>query len=288
MKLTKQQQDEITRCAVDFPYFCKEYVKVLVPYGSSNTGIIPFELHPYQVRLYEHMEDNRFSIFSKFRQGGFTSEVAIYGLWKSLFRLDQSILWISKTDREAIEVSRIVKRAIEYMPDWMKGGVMKMSNDHEKSFTDTGSRMFFGAPQAARSKAATLLVIDEASFIKDMDQHWKAIYPVISTGGNCVVMSTVNQDTDWFWLTLEDAILDNNQFEVYRCHYKDRPEFCDPKWEAGMRNQLGSSGWETEMMQQPLVTVQAAANKKKSPGLWRSIWDDWESSNGDTGSEGTV
>src|SRR5947208_715269 len=109
------------------------------PPGSSlSSAIIPFELFPYQVRLYDHLEDNRFTIFSKFRQGGFSTELAIYGLWKCLFRLDQSVLWLAKTDREATHVcDSIVKRALEYMPDWMKGSVMKMISSHEKKFPET-------------------------------------------------------------------------------------------------------------------------------------------------------
>ena len=131
-KLNKEQQDEITRCVVDFPYFCEKYIQIL-SYDAlsskhtsvSNSKIIPFKLWPHQLRLYEHLENNRFTIFSKFRLGGFSTLLGIYGLWKCLFRFDQNILWLSKSDHEAMNAcDGLVKRAIEYLPDWMKGEVM--------------------------------------------------------------------------------------------------------------------------------------------------------------------
>lgn len=289
-KLTRDQQEEISRCATDFSYFCEQYVKIYVALGhtnpppgsSTNTAIIPFKLWPYQVRLYEHLEDNRFTIFSKFRQGGFSTEVAIYCLWKCLFRLDQRILWLAKTDREAVYMcDSVVKRALEYMPEWMTGNVMKMISSHEKKFTDTDSSMFFGTPQAACGKAISLLVVDEASFIQNMDSHWKAMWPCLSTGGNAVVMSSVNSDVDWFYNTLEDARLKLNNFVEYKNHYQERPDFCDPKWEQDMRGNLGSTGWQVEYEQIPAESVEkAVAAKKESKKLWRSIFDEWDGSQG--------
>jgi hypothetical protein len=297
-KLTREQQEEIARCAVDFPYFCREYVKIYLPQGTNpppgsslTSAIIPFELFPYQVRLYEHLEDNRFTIFSKFRQGGFSTELAIYSLWRCLFRLDQRILWLAKTDREATYVcDSIIKRALEYMPDWMKGNVMKMLSSHEKKFPETDSSMFFGTPEAACGKAISLLVVDEATFIQNMDSHWKAMWPCLSTGGNAVVLSSVNKDDDWFWTMLENAKLGLNNFSVYQCQYQEHPEFSDPKWEAEMRQALGSSpgfpcsGFEREYEQKAAETVQTLnASKKASKKLWRSIFDEWEGSSGIAG-----
>jgi len=278
-KLTREQSEEIAKCAADFPYFCEQYVKIYVTKGA-NTEIQPFKLHPYQVRLYEHVEDNRFSIFSKFRQGGFTTELAIYGLWKCLFRLDQRVLWLSQSDRASQDVcDRIVKRVIDHLPEWMKGNVMKMTNSHQKSFPDTDSAMQFYTPEAACGKSVSLLIVDEASFIKDMTKHWKAMWPCLSTGGSAIVLSTPNYDDDWFWQTMEDAALKLNSFAIYRCNYKERPEHCDPQWEMDAKNNLGQKGWEVEYEQKPMERVQIEkTSRKPSKKLWRSIWDEWDSS----------
>jgi phage FluMu gp28-like protein len=49
------------------------------------------------------------------------------------------------------------------------------------------------------------LIIDEAAFIEKMDDHWKAMYPTLSTGGNCIAISTVNGIGNWYEETYTKA-----------------------------------------------------------------------------------
>ena len=269
-KLTNSQTEEISRCAVDFPYFCKNYIKL------DSLGTCPFLLRPYQVELYDHIEDNRFSIFSKFRRGGFTTELAIYGLWISLFRLDQRILWISNSDFISKEVcDKIVKRAIQHIPDWMRGNVMKMTNSRQKSFPDTDSEMYFSSFNTSFKRTVNLLVVDEASFIKDMDNHWKCIYPCLSNGGRAIVFSNPRFDNDWFWNTLQDSHLKLNSFVPYSCHYKDNPEFNN-EWEIECRKTCGKGLWELEYEQIPMLSILPEAIVKPLNRQWRSILDEWD------------
>jgi hypothetical protein len=110
-------------------------------------------------------------------------------------------------------------------------------------------------------------------------------------GGNAVILNSANKDDDWFWTKLENAKLGLNNFSVYNCHYQEHPEFCDPKWEAEMRQALSNgtngfggfswSGFEREYEQKAAETVQTLnASKKVSKRLWRSIFDEWEGSPG--------
>jgi hypothetical protein len=291
-KLDKNQSQEISRCAGDFSYFCEKYVNLNLNTktiaGVKNPSVSPFKLHPYQVRLYEHLENNRFTIFSKFRQGGFTTQLAIYGLWKCLFQLDQYILWISPRDHQACDVcDLIVKIVIENLPDWMCGNVGKMTNSHQKCFLDTNSNIKFCTPESASGgcgRSCTLLIIDDASFISNMDQHWRALYPTIMGGahtGGAVICSAVTREDHWFWQTRENAILYLNSFSGYRCNYKERPEFCDYQWELEVKKNIGQFNWEIEYEQKPIEIEDKPLDKpseKLSKGLWRSIYDEWDGS----------
>jgi hypothetical protein len=284
MSFTKDQEQEVCRCATDFPYFCANYVKVLNWLPGGHSEIVPFSLHDYQERYYEHVESNRFTILSKFRQGGFTTLAAIYGLWRCLFRLDERVLFLAKSDREATEVcDGIVKRALTHLPDWMTGNVLKMTNSHQKTFPDTGSDMQFYAPKASCGKGCSLLIVDEAAFIKDMDQHWRCMYPILSCGGSCIVQSTASYTDTWFWGVLEDAKLKLNEWSVYDCHYAEKPAFADPEWQATMKGQLGDKGWQSEMeqvAQDPHQPEKAVLPAKKK--VWRSIYDDWSGADEET------
>ena len=243
------QEVEIKRCAEDFVYFCETYVKINsynLMRGNKNE-LIPFVLHPYQKKYVECLEKNRFVITKKFRQGGFSTIAAIWGLWRCLFKLDESIMYLSKTDREAIYQSNYVEMAMQLLPDWLKPKMQK-DNDHTKIFEDTGCKMFFYTPEACCGKAIQYLFIDEAAFINDMDKWWKAMYPTISTGGHCYVQSTTNGTDNWFYNTYTDAEQMKNSFKVFHCSYLNHPDYSNAEWAAKTKHNLGAKGWRQEVL----------------------------------------
>lgn len=248
----EEQELEIERCVYSFSYFCHKYVKIMHPIH----GMIPFVLYSYQRRVIEEFEENRFNIISKFRQGGLTTVAVLWGLWKCLFQLDQQIMVLSKTDREAIAAGDIVERALENLPNWMyknkkkgaRGKVDQIKNKHEKKFKDTDSSLWFYTPEAARGKSITVLIIDEAAFIKDMDTHWKAMYPVVSTGGKVIVISTVKGYGNWYQVTYHEAQAGKNEFNVIDLDYWEHPQYIGPDWVEKTRANMGEKGWRQEIL----------------------------------------
>ena len=57
-KWTPKKLSEYKKCMGDPAYFCKKYVKVI----HLDKGLVPFKLYPYQEKMFQHFEDNRFSI----------------------------------------------------------------------------------------------------------------------------------------------------------------------------------------------------------------------------------
>ena len=196
-----RRQKEIIKCCNSFPYFCHKYIKILHP----MKGLVPFVLYGYQRKVIKDYEVYRFNIISKFRQGGLTTVTLLWGLWRCMFQMDQQIMLLSKTDREATDIGMMIDRACEHFPIWLKPKKEGKWNDHLKMFTDTGSAIKFYSPEAARGKAVTFLIVDEAAFIDDMEKHWKAMWPVLSTGGSCTLISTVNGLGNWYEQTYVDA-----------------------------------------------------------------------------------
>ena len=240
---TDYQQREIIKCATNFYYFAHKYVKILHPIE----GLLPCVCYKYQRRTIDCYEKHQFNILSKCRQGGLTTTAVIWALWKCMFRTHQQVILLSKTDREALSAGEISKRAIEHLPSWLKP-VLDENNKHEKQFGETGSALKFYTPEAARGKAVTILLIDEAAFIPDMEQYWKDMYPVISTGGACVVISTVNGVGNWYEETYHKAEAKENDFNVIEIDYWEHPDYCDPKWVKKTYANLGKRGWDQEVM----------------------------------------
>ncbi len=239
-----KQRKETMRCALSFNYFATKYVKIMHP----KRGLIPFILFKYQREVISEYEKHRFNIIRKFRQGGLTTVTELWGLWRCLFKLDQQILFLSKTDSEAITAGEIVNTAVKYLPTWMQPVKDGKWNDHKKEFYETGSKMHFGTPERARGLAITYLILDEAAFIPDMEKHWKAMYPTLSTGGNCIVVSTVNGLGNWYEETYHAAKETKNSFNIIDLEYTRHPDYHNDKWVAEQRSQLGEKGWQQEVL----------------------------------------
>lgn len=241
---SEKQIEEIKKCCRSFNYFCHKYIKILHPVQ----GLIPFVLYKYQTNCIHDYENHRFNIIRKFRQGGLTTVTLLWGLWRCMFKLDQQVMLLSKTDREATDIGMIVDRAIENMPEWIKPKKDAKWNDHLKMFTETGGSIKFYSPEAARGKAVTFLIIDEAAFIPDMETHWKAMWPVLSTGGSCSLVSTVNGMGNWYHDHYVGAIEKRNLFHAIDLDYKMHPNYNDPKWLSEQKAQLGEKGFLQEVL----------------------------------------
>lgn len=241
-----RQQKEIIKCCNSFAYFCHKYVKILHP----MRGLVPFVMYKYQRKVIHDYEQYRFNIISKFRQGGLTTVTLLWGLWRCMFQLDQQIMLLSKTDREATDIGMIIDRTTENLPEWLKPRKDAKWNDHLKMFTDTGSALKFYSPEAARGKSVTFLIVDEAAFVGDMDKHWKAMWPILSTGGSCALVSTVNGLGNWYEQTYHDAKEGLNKFHVIDLDYWEHPDYNDEEWVKEQKAQLGEKGFLQEVLRE--------------------------------------
>lgn len=240
----EKQIEEVIKCAKNFFYFCHRYVKILHP----KFGTIPFVLYKYQRRVIGEYEKNRFNMISKFRQGGLSTVSVLWGLWKCMFQKDQQIYFLSKTDREALVAGDIARKAMDNFPYWMFDATQADITKHEKSFKDVGSKICFYTPEAARGKSATYIMIDEAAFIDNMSEHWKAMYPVIAAGGNVEIISTVNGLGNWYEETYHEAQAGKNFFNIIELDYWEHPLYANPEWAEATRVNLGEKGWQQEIL----------------------------------------
>src|SRR3990167_3971353 len=100
----EERESEFTKCALDFKYFAETYVKITHP----KRGLVPFNLYQYQERVINDYNTFKHNIIRKFRQGGLTTLTVIWAMWRCMFKLDQKIMVLSKSDREATGAGKIV------------------------------------------------------------------------------------------------------------------------------------------------------------------------------------
>ena len=245
MNITEEwQKDEWIKCAQSFKYFAGTYLEI----RSLKEGDVKFKLYAFQERVLSEFERYQFNIVRKFRQGGLTTLAVLWSLWQCMFRESKQILVISKTDLEAIKAGKVVKRSLDIIRENHPWLYPRLSQDsaHILSFADTRSEVEFGSANRARGQALNYVIIDEAAFIPQMEDAWAAMYPTVSTGGNVLVISTVNGIGNWYERMYRDAEAERNDFNVVNLHYTEHPHYTDTEWQRSTKANLGPRKWAQE------------------------------------------
>jgi intein/homing endonuclease len=80
------------------------------------------------------------------------------------------------------------------------------------------------ATDAARSEAVSLLIIDEAAFIDNIETIFTAAQQTLATGGGCIALSTPNGMGNWFHQTYTKAQKKENSFLPISLPWTVHPE----------------------------------------------------------------
>ena len=225
--VTKQQAvQEILKCGKSQEYFVNNFCRI----PHSVHGLVRFDTYPFQDQLLSDLEKHRFNIVLKARQMGISTIVAAHISWLMIFHKHKNVLVLCTKLATATNVVKKVKEMVKNLPDWMQ--IAKITIDNRTSFElSNGSQIKASSTSgdAGRSEALSLLVLDEAAFIPDMEELWTGIYPTISTGGRCIALSSPNGVGNWFHTTYIDSESGVNMFYPTKLHWSLHPD-RDQKW----------------------------------------------------------
>ena len=165
--LTKQEiVKEIVKAGKDPVYFTINYCRISHP----QKGLIPFKAYDYQQELLRNFNDYRFNVILKARQLGISTISAAYIAWLMLFHRDKNILVVATKLQTATNLVKKVKAIIKNLPDWMR--ISDIQVDNRTSFELSNGSQIKGSStsgDAGRSEALSLLVIDEAAHIENLE-----------------------------------------------------------------------------------------------------------------------
>lgn len=224
---TKDEVQEYRKCMLDPIYFAETYGKVI----SLDKGLVPFKLYPYQKEMFEHFNDNRFSIVLACRQSGKSISSCMYILWYALFHPDQTIVILANKGATAREMLSRITLALENTPFFLQPGC-KGLNKGSIEFSNN-SRIVAAATSASsiRGLSVNLLFLDEFAFVEDAATFYTSTYPVISSGktSRVIVTSTPNGVGNIFHKLWEGAVQKTNEFKGFRVDWWDVPG-RDDEW----------------------------------------------------------
>ena len=267
---TKEDVQEYQRCMTDPVYFAETYGKVI----SLDKGLVPFKLYPYQKEMFNHFQDNRFSIVLACRQSGKSISSCIYILWYALFHPDQTIAILANKGATAREMLARITLALENTPFFLQPGT-KALNKGSIEFSNN-SRIIATATSGSsiRGVSVNLLFLDEFAFVENAAQFYTSTYPVISSGktSRVIITSTANGIGNIFHKIYEGAVQSVNEFKPFRVDWWDVPG-RDEEW----KNQTIANTSELQFQQEfgntffgtgnTLISADALMNMKAEPAV---------------------
>ena len=225
---------EYIKCAKDPEYFMRKYCYIQHP----TRGRILFNLYPFQGKVLHLFRDNQFLITLKSRQLGISTLAAGYSLWLMLFHKDKNVLALATT--QATERNLVSKTMFMYdqLPKWLKLPALEKNKLSLRLKNGSKITAKSSNADAARSEAVSLLLIDEAAFIDNIEETFTAAQQTLATGGQCMALSTPNGIGNWFHKTWDKAESGENSFLPIRLPWTVHPE-RDQEWRDQQDRDLG-------------------------------------------------
>jgi len=265
---TPDKVQEYAKCMADPAYFARTYVKII----NLNEGLVPFELYPYQEKMFHHFNDNRFSVVLACRQSGKSISSLAYLLWYALFTPEQTVAILANRGATSREMLGRITLMMENLPFFLQPGC-KTLNKGSIEFANN-SRIFAESTSSSsiRGFSVNLLMLDEFAFVEKASEFYTSTYPVISSGkdSKVIITSTANGIGNMYHKIWQGAVQGVNEYMPFRVDWWDVPG-RDEKWkkqtiantsEVQFDQEFGNTFYGTG---QTLVNAQTLLSLKAEP-----------------------
>ena len=226
-EFTKEEVKEYARCMQDPAYFIENYMKVI----HLDRGLVPFKPYPYQRKMLQHFNDNRFSVVLACRQSGKSISSVGYILWYAIFHPEKTIAVLANKGATAREMLSRVTLALENLPFFLQPGCRALNKGNIEFSNNSEILAAATSGSSIRGLAINLLFLDEFAFVEQANKFYTSTYPVITSGKTTkvIITSTANGIGNVFYNIWEGAVQGTNDFKPFRVDWWDVPG-RDDKW----------------------------------------------------------
>lgn len=234
---------EYAKCMQDPAYFARTYVKII----SLDRGLVPFDLYPYQEKMFKQFNNERFNVVLACRQSGKSISSVVYILWYALFNPEKTIAVLANKGATAREMLARITLALENLPFFLQPGCRAL-NKGSIEFSNN-SRIIAAATSGSsiRGMSVNLLFLDEFAFVERAAEFYTSTYPVISSGTETkvIVTSTANGIGNTYHKIWEGAVQNTNEYKPFRVDWWDVPG-RDEKWKEETVNNTSQIQFDQE------------------------------------------
>ena len=218
---------------------------IMIP---SPGGDILLKLYDPQKRIIKSFFQHHELILLKSRQIGMSTLSQAIITYLFTFFENCVVGVVSRDSGESSDFCRKTQNMIDRLPDSLRP---KYKNSSIQYFIlNNGCQLHTAAISPAnpgsafRSKSITLLIIDEAAHIRNIDQAWTGMASTLSKTQivaaenkipyGTIILSTPNKTEGigkWFFSMWSGARTKQNAFYSHKIHWKEIPDFSrDPAW----------------------------------------------------------
>ena len=235
VEFTKEQIVEFKKCKEDPIYFMEKWMKIV----SLDEGLVPFKLYPFQKKIVETIDNNRFTICKLPRQSGKSTTTVAYLMHYAMFKPNSSIAILANKSSTARDILGRLQLAYENLPKWMQQGVINWNKGNIELENKSTIVAAATSSSAIRGGSYNIIFLDEFAFVPTniAEMFFSSVYPTISSGQKTkmIIVSTpygMNQ----FYKLWVDAEKGRNDYIPIEVHWSEVPGRDDAWKDMTIRN----------------------------------------------------
>lgn len=224
---TEEELEIYDMCMEDKLLFGNTFVQL----KDGDDGWQQITLRPYQEKLLQQYDDEKWNILMFPRQSGKTTTTVVEIVHFCTFNYDKDCVVIAQSELVVNEILQKIKNAFAGLPFFLQPGFISFT---KKGFVlDNGCRLSIGvaSESVVQGFALDFLFIDEFAYIPHsrVTKFWNNIYPALTNNHNsrCIIASTPNGRNKFYELW-SAAKLGKNKFKTSHIYWWEVPRKGKP------------------------------------------------------------
>lgn len=224
---TIPDEQELARIVNDPIYTIETYFTLRDERGL----IVPAHLWDHEKELIRCLEERGWPYILKARQIGITWTMVEYLLYCAIFRPGFEAICVSINEPKAKRLKQRMDRVFSLLPQWMKEIPVIIDNQLEMAW-EHGSALRFSPSTSYSStgETPTVLFIDEAAYIMNLEEMLGNAIPALEKYGQIVVVSTGEFIGDPFHVLWDHASKGDSRFTPIFFPWNVRPDRTREWW----------------------------------------------------------